>query len=104
MISVSGGGRSFGVLGEGYAESDYTGAHAADTMKEARYGVKLPAEDPDACTKSFSKYVVIPKQALSANSLVLKAGALPWSTHYAFEALAQPAEVTQLTQEELGLA
>lgn len=80
MISVSGGGRSFGVKGEGYASGDFTGSHASDTMKQARYGLKIPAEVEGACTKSYSKYVVIPKAALTTGKLVLKQGALPWST------------------------
>lgn len=61
LDGIQGGGRSFGVSGEGYATDDYLGTHANDAMKEARYGLKIPPEDPLSCTKSYSRYVVIPK-------------------------------------------
>lgn len=93
LDGIQGGGRSFGVLGEGYYTADYTGTHANDEMKEARYGLKIPPEVDGACTKSYSRYVVIPKRTLPvvpaegdtpAQSLVLKLGALPWSDAYYF--------------------
>ena len=93
LDGIQGGGRSFGVRGEGYATADYTGTHTNDAMKEARYGLKIPPEDPLSCTKSYSRYVVIPKRTLPvvpaegdtpAQNLVLKLGALPWSDAYHF--------------------
>ena len=95
-------------------------------MKEARYGLMIPAQTDDGAGncggKVYTKYVVIPKRDLpgtedadgnpataetpvtAARTLVLKFGSLPWSTDYAFAAPAQPADITPLTQEQLGLA
>jgi len=65
---IMGGGRSFGVKGEGYASADFTGSRSSDKMKEPRYGLRIPSGDADTCadgnTAAYSKYVVIPKRAL----------------------------------------
>ena len=83
-------------------------------MKEARYGLMIPAQTDDGAGdcggKVYTKYVVIPKRDLpgvgvtAARTLVLKFGSLDWSTDYAFLAPAQPAAITPLSQVELGLA
>jgi hypothetical protein len=120
LDGIQGGGRSFGVLGEGYATADYTGTHTSDAMKEARYGLKIPPEVEGACTKSYSRYVVIPKRTLPvpdpnggdtpSQNLVLKLGALPWSDAYHFyqagvdDPSVAPTAVTQPSQADLGLA
>jgi len=112
LDGIMGGGRSFGVRGEGHYTADYSGSHANDGMKEARYGLKVPPEDPDSCTKSYSRYVVIPKRTLPVvpnsgdtptQSLVVKLGALPWSDAYHFyesggyDLTTVPTDVTQPT-------
>lgn len=93
LISVAGGGRSFGAKGVGAETAD-----ASATFKESLYGVRIPAEDPNACTKSYSKVTLMPKegQSFTTGNVKFKVGSVAWSTDYAFAADTVPAEATKI--------
>lgn len=52
-VDAEANGRSFGIRGQGYLEGD-----ASLAMNSALYGSKLPEEDTDAPTKTYSTIVV----------------------------------------------